>query len=208
MISLQAALTRCGHPPKVGLEEKLSRLCQQGHSIQIRDHLNQRAITEAPLRPGLPSAIWPNLALEEGLSRAPELLPAGAAQHQASAHFEGAICQFDLVLLHRQLTIIAGYRCYSLNVQGNSQEVLGSSSLARSVAALAVRYVASTQTIKPNPGPFPTPMMGTVMPVTVQLGLASPPLKARTELSQHHLGQEHPSQTTNPKNLHLKLPQP
>ncbi|GLD51616.1 collagen alpha-1(XXVII) chain A-like protein, partial [Lates japonicus] len=153
---------------------------------------------------------------EEGLS--PELqssfLLGRTSQHQASAHFEGAICQFDLVpsaqaahnycryikkqcreadtyrpnlspllpILPRETNITATAATPKRGGQETARKS-SSPSLARSVAAAAsaVRYVASTQTIKPNPGTIPTPMMGTVMPVTVQLGLASPPLKARTE---------------------------
>ncbi|TKS84810.1 Collagen alpha-1(XXVII) chain B [Collichthys lucidus] len=153
---------------------------------------------------------------EEGL--APELqgsfLLGRANQQHASAHFEGAICQFDLVpsaqaahnycryikkqcreadtyrpnlspllpILPRETNITA---TAATPKRGGPETVKKTTrlSLAKSVAAAAsaVRYVASTQTIKPSHGTIPTPLLGTVMPVTVQLGLASPPPKARTE---------------------------
>ncbi|CAB1413113.1 unnamed protein product, partial [Pleuronectes platessa] len=149
---------------------------------------------------------------------APELqgsfLLGRTSQQQYSAHFEGAICQFDLVpsaqaahnyckyikkqcreadtyrpnlppllpILPRETNITATAATPKRSGPETAKKATGQS-LARSVAAAAsaVRYVASTQTMKPNPGTIPTPLLGTVMPVTVQLGLASPPPKARTE---------------------------
>uniref|UniRef100_A0A665U871 Fibrillar collagen NC1 domain-containing protein n=1 Tax=Echeneis naucrates TaxID=173247 RepID=A0A665U871_ECHNA len=151
---------------------------------------------------------------EEGL--APELqgsfLLGRTSQQQASAHFEGAICQFDLVpsaqaahnycryikkqcreadtyrpnlspllpILPREINITATAATPKRGGPETAKKPTGLS-LARSVAAAAsaVRYVA--QTMKPKPGTIPTPLMGTVMPVTVQLGLASPPPKVMTE---------------------------
>eukprot|EP00064_Thunnus_orientalis_P002739 superscaffoldBa00000210_g2747 len=156
---------------------------------------------------------WDN---EEEL--APELqgsfLLGRTSQQQASAHFEGAICQFDLVpsaqaahnycryikkqcreadtyrpnlppllpILTRETNITATAATPKRGGTETAKKSTGLS-LARSVAAAAsaVRYVAPTQTIKPNPGTIPTPVLGTVMPVTAQLGLASPPPKTRTE---------------------------
>lgn len=153
---------------------------------------------------------------EEGL--APELqgtfLLGRTGQQQATAHFEGAICQFDLVpsaqaahnycrYIKKQCREADTYRPnlspllpilpQETNVtataappkRGGHQTAKKPTraSLAKSAAAAAsaVRYVASTQTIKPSLGTMPTPLLPTVMPVTVQLGLASPPLKARTQ---------------------------
>ncbi|XP_010774063.1 collagen alpha-1(XXVII) chain A-like, partial [Notothenia coriiceps] len=153
---------------------------------------------------------------EEGL--APELqgsfLLGRTSQQQASAHFEGAICQFDLVpsaeaahnycrYIKKQCREADTYRpnlppLLPILPQGKNVTATAATpkrggpetpkkttgiSLARSVAAAAsaVRYVAPTQTIKPSTGTIPTPFLGTVMPVTVQLGLASPPPKGRTE---------------------------
>lgn len=153
---------------------------------------------------------------EEGL--APELqgslLLGRTSQQPGSAHFEGAICQFDLVpsaqaahnycryikkqcreadiyrpnlspllpIIPRDTNITvtaATLKPGGLDTAKKSTRL----SLAKSVAAAAsaVRYVAPTQTLKPPPWTIPTPLLGTVMPGTVKLGLISPPLKAKTE---------------------------
>lgn len=153
---------------------------------------------------------------EEGLP--PELqgsfLLGRTSQQQGSAHFEGAICQFDLVpsaqaahnycrYIKKQCREADTYRpnlspllpilprdtnitTTASTPKRGGQETANKPtwlSLARSVAAAAsaVRYVATTQTIKPTRWRVPTPLPGTVMPVTVKLGLASPPPKAWTE---------------------------
>lgn len=153
---------------------------------------------------------------EEGLS--PELqgsfLLGRTSQQQGSAHFEGAICQFDLVpsaqaahnycrYIKKQCREADTYRpnlspllpilpqdtnitITAATPKRGGQETANKPtwlSLARSVAAAAsgVRYIAPTQTIKPTRWTVPTPLPGTVMPVTVKLGLASPPPKAWTE---------------------------
>ncbi|KAF7648313.1 hypothetical protein LDENG_00158710, partial [Lucifuga dentata] len=153
---------------------------------------------------------------EEGL--APELqgsfLLGRTSQQQASAHFEGAICQFDLVpsaqaahnycryikkqcreadtyrpnlspllpVLPRDANITATPAAPKRSGLETARKPL-KLSLAQSVAAAAsaVRYVAPFPTVKPTPGTISPPLLGTVMPVTVQPELASPPPKARTE---------------------------
>lgn len=156
---------------------------------------------------------WDN---EEGLT--PELqgslLLGRTSQQQGSAHFEGAICQFDLVpsaqaahnycrYIKKQCREADIYRPNlspllpiiprdtNITVTAATPKSGGLDtakkptrlSLARSVAAAAsaVRYVAPIQTIKPAPWTIPTPLLGTVMPVTVKFGLVSPPLRAKTE---------------------------
>ncbi|CAG12431.1 unnamed protein product [Tetraodon nigroviridis] len=153
---------------------------------------------------------------QEGLT--PELqgtlLLGRTSQQQGSAHFEGAICQFDLVpsaqaahnycrYIKKQcreadiyrpnlsplLPIIPRDKNITITAATPKSGGLDAAkkptrlSLARSVAAAAsaVRYVAPTQTIKPAPWTTPTPLLGTVMPVTVKFGLVSPPPKAKTE---------------------------
>lgn len=153
---------------------------------------------------------------EEGLS--PELqgsfLLGRTSPQQTSPHFEGAICQFDLVpsaqaahnfcrYVKKQCREADTYRpnlspllpilpqetnitATAATPKRGSQEIPRKStklSLARGVAAAAsaVRYVAPTQTIKPNHGTMSTHLLGTVMPVTVQVGLVSPPSKPKTE---------------------------
>lgn len=154
---------------------------------------------------------------EEGLAlelQGSFLLGRSSQQQQASAHFEGAICQFDLVpsaqaahnycryikkqcreadtyrpnlppllpILPREKNITATATPPKRGGLVTARKPTGLS-LAKSVAAAAsaVRYVAPTQTIKASSGTIPTPLLATVMPVTVQLGLASPPPNARTE---------------------------
>lgn len=153
---------------------------------------------------------------EKGL--APELhgslLLGRTSQQQTSAHFEGAICQFDLVpsaqaahnycryikkqcreadtyrpnlspllpIVPRERNITATAATPKRGGPVTARKTTGFS-LARSAAAAAsaVRYVAPAQTIKPNQGTIiPTPLLGTVIPVTDQVGLVSPPLKTRT----------------------------
>lgn len=153
---------------------------------------------------------------EKGL--APELhgslLLGRTSQQQTSAHFEGAICQFDLVpsaqaahnycryikkqcreadtyrpnlspllpIVPRERNITATAATPKRGSPVTARKTTGFS-LARSAAAAAsaVRYVAPTQTIKPNQGTIiPKTLLGTVIPVTDQVGLVSPPLKTRT----------------------------
>lgn len=153
---------------------------------------------------------------EKGL--APELhgslLLGRTSQQQTSAHFEGAICQFDLVpsaqaahnycryikkqcreadtyrpnlspllpIVPRERNITATAATPKRGSPVTARKTTGFS-LARSAAAAAsaVRYVAPTQTIKPNQGKIiPKTLLGTVIPVTDQVGLVSPPLKTRT----------------------------
>lgn len=153
---------------------------------------------------------------QEGLT--PELqgtlLLGRTSQQQGSAHFEGAICQFDLVPSAQAAHNYCRYikkQCREADIyrpnlspllpiiprdtnititaatpKSGGQDAAKKPtrlSLARSVAAAAsaVRYVAPTQTIKPAPWTIPTPLVGTVMPVTVKFGLVLPPPKAKTE---------------------------
>lgn len=176
---------------------------------------------------------------EEGL--APELqgtfLLGRTGQQQATAHFEGAICQFDLVpsaqaahnycrYIKKQCREADTYRPnlapllpilpQETNVTSTAATLKRGGhqtgkkptrvSLARSAAAAAsaVRYVASTQTIKPSLGTMSTPLLPTVMPVTVQLGLATPPLKAKTQTVTAPLRTKIPP--TKPPNLKVQSP--
>lgn len=176
-----------------------------GHKVTLYASCGERSV-HADFR-------WDN---EEGL--APELqgslLLGRTNQQQGSAHFEGAICQFDLVPSAQAAHNYCRYikkQCREADIYrpnlspllpiiprdtnitvtaatpkpGGLDTAKKSTrlSLARSVAAAAsaVRYVAPTQTVKPGPWTIPTPLLGTVMPVTVKLGLVSPPLKAKTE---------------------------
>uniref|UniRef100_G3PUB7 Thrombospondin-like N-terminal domain-containing protein n=1 Tax=Gasterosteus aculeatus TaxID=69293 RepID=G3PUB7_GASAC len=153
---------------------------------------------------------------EEGLAQElhGSFLLGRTSQQQASAHFEGAICQFDLVpsaqaahnycrYIKKQCREADTYRpnlppllpiipreanttatpATHRRVGSDTPRKTPGKGLAKSVAAAAsaVRQVAPTQTIKPGHGVVPTPLLGTPTPSTVQLGLVSPPPKARTE---------------------------
>ncbi|XP_068190184.1 collagen alpha-1(XXVII) chain A-like [Antennarius striatus] len=144
---------------------------------------------------------------EEGLELRGSFLLGRTGQQEASAHFEGAVCQLDLVpsaqaahnycrYIKKQCREADTYRPnlppllpilprdpHTTTATPKTGKKPTRLSLAKSAAAAAsaVRYVAPTPTKRPSPRTVPTPPLGTVMPATVQLGLASPPPKGRTE---------------------------